>query len=341
MMSFLKECRKRKKQDRLEREIADPYGMMAEHETARKEGVSPLEALKDWDVVTEEERKRLKPLEVEGGEKIDNSKKCLFSSSLIPIIISLAALVFSIVSYVDSRKTTLLLSSEEYKMSQGMKNDLVEMMAALRSIDDKAAMSKRQWREYDFSDEWQLLNDIQTRPGYLVFLSTLHNGNDRFEIENGLKTLTGDYLVSKKASMTDIRSQTERIMKVLEYHHNLTKVDAMSFDTMLQFMLKARNYDAVEVGDVLREHDTRRKEFLEKLMREGFEDPNIRYYYYTFVVPDSALAHQAREAGAYPITYDSTSDLGLFEQKEVWKQSLWQCLENEYPVKYHEFLISR
>ena len=141
--------------------------------------------------------------------------------------------------------------------------------------------------------------------------------------------------------MTEIRWQVQRIMKVLEYHPNLTGVDAMDFDTMLQFLLNARNYDAVEVGDVLREHETRRKDFLEKLMREGFEDPNIPYYYYTFIVPDSALANQARQVGAYPITYDSTSNLGFFEQKEVWKQSLWQCLENEYPVEYREFLISR
>ena len=335
MMSLLKECRKRKKQDRLAREIAARHEMTAEYEAARKEGVSPIEVLKDWDMVTEEERKRLNETETDDRELTDSK----FNRA--STIISAIALVFAIFAAYFSYKATMKVSSKEYEMSQNMKNDLVEMMAALRSIDDKAALSKYEWREYDFTNEWQLLSDIQTRPGYLVFLYLLHNDSDRAEIEKGLKTLTGDYLVSKKASMTDIRSQAERIMKVLDYHHDLTSKDAIVFDTMLQFMLKARNYDAVEVGDVLREHDTRRKEFLEKLMREGFEDPNIRYYYYTFVVPDSALAHQAREAGAFPITYDSTSDLGLWEQWGVWREALWQCLENEYPVKYHEFLISR
>ena len=42
MKSFLKEYRKRKKQDRLAREIAARYGRKAEYKAARKERVSPL-----------------------------------------------------------------------------------------------------------------------------------------------------------------------------------------------------------------------------------------------------------------------------------------------------------
>lgn len=52
MISFLKEYRKRKKQDRLAHEIAARYESTAEYEAARKEGGSPLEALKDWDLLT-------------------------------------------------------------------------------------------------------------------------------------------------------------------------------------------------------------------------------------------------------------------------------------------------
>lgn len=341
MMSFIKEYRKCKKQDCLARKIAARHGMTAEYEAARKRGVSPLEALKDCGKVTEEERKTLQ--EVEETVKLDK-EDCQALSTILTLILTIFSLVALIVSARASYKaieTTEKVSSKEYQMTQNMKSDLVELVAALRSIDDKAAMSKSEWKEYDFSSELKLLNDIQSRPGYQCVLYFLQNGSDRFEVENGLKTLSCVYLVSNKASMTEIRSQAERIMKVLDYHPNIMSMEVIEFEKILQFMLKARNYDPIVVGDVLREHESRRKDFLEKLMREGFEDPDIRYYYYTFVVPDSALANQARQAGAYQITYDSTSNLGFFEQKEVWKQSLWQSLENEYLVKYHEFLISR
>lgn len=57
MINSRKEYRKLMKQDRIAREIAARYGRTAEYEAARKEGVSPLEALKDWNMVTEEDRK--------------------------------------------------------------------------------------------------------------------------------------------------------------------------------------------------------------------------------------------------------------------------------------------
>lgn len=57
MMNPLKKYRQRKAQDRIAREIAARYGMTAQYEAARKGGFSPLEALEDWDMVTEEERK--------------------------------------------------------------------------------------------------------------------------------------------------------------------------------------------------------------------------------------------------------------------------------------------
>ena len=56
-MPPLKKYCQRKEQDRIAREIAERYGMLKEYEAARKGGFSPLEALEDWDLVKEEERK--------------------------------------------------------------------------------------------------------------------------------------------------------------------------------------------------------------------------------------------------------------------------------------------
>lgn len=43
-------------QDRIALQIAARRGMTDEYKTARRHGLSPLEALEDWDLVQQEER---------------------------------------------------------------------------------------------------------------------------------------------------------------------------------------------------------------------------------------------------------------------------------------------
>ncbi len=43
-------------EDRIAMRIADRYGMMHEYKTARRNGLSPMEALEDWDLILPEER---------------------------------------------------------------------------------------------------------------------------------------------------------------------------------------------------------------------------------------------------------------------------------------------
>lgn len=44
-------------QDRIAMQIAARHGMTQEYKTARRQNMRPLEALDDWDLVSEEERK--------------------------------------------------------------------------------------------------------------------------------------------------------------------------------------------------------------------------------------------------------------------------------------------
>lgn len=43
-------------QDRLALQIAAQYGMTQEYKTARRQNMRPLEALEEWDLVTEKDR---------------------------------------------------------------------------------------------------------------------------------------------------------------------------------------------------------------------------------------------------------------------------------------------
>lgn len=55
-MNPLKKYRQRKEQDRIALGIAERYGMRQQYLEARKHGLSPLEALEDWDIIENNER---------------------------------------------------------------------------------------------------------------------------------------------------------------------------------------------------------------------------------------------------------------------------------------------
>ena len=53
---------KRRKQERIAREIAAKYGMLEDYFAARREGLSPIEALEEWDMLTTEDRQTLEEM---------------------------------------------------------------------------------------------------------------------------------------------------------------------------------------------------------------------------------------------------------------------------------------
>lgn len=48
---------KHRKQHRIAREIAASHDMLADYKAARRNGLSPLEALEEWDLLDEETKK--------------------------------------------------------------------------------------------------------------------------------------------------------------------------------------------------------------------------------------------------------------------------------------------
>ena len=49
----------RRKQERIARQIAEKYDMLHSYRTARHAGLSPIEALEEWDLLDEEAIKKL------------------------------------------------------------------------------------------------------------------------------------------------------------------------------------------------------------------------------------------------------------------------------------------
>ena len=50
---------RRRKQDRIARDIAASHDMLPDYRAARRQGLSPLEALKEWDLLDEDAIKKL------------------------------------------------------------------------------------------------------------------------------------------------------------------------------------------------------------------------------------------------------------------------------------------
>ena len=48
-----------RKQERIARQIAEKYDMLSDYLAARRAGLSPIEALEDWDLLDEEAIKKL------------------------------------------------------------------------------------------------------------------------------------------------------------------------------------------------------------------------------------------------------------------------------------------
>lgn len=50
---------RRRKQDRIARDIAASHDMLPDYKAARRDGLSPIEALEEWDLLDEEAIKKL------------------------------------------------------------------------------------------------------------------------------------------------------------------------------------------------------------------------------------------------------------------------------------------
>ena len=54
--TMMKRKNERLLQDRIAMRIADRYGLTREYKMARRNGLNPIEALEDWDMILPEER---------------------------------------------------------------------------------------------------------------------------------------------------------------------------------------------------------------------------------------------------------------------------------------------
>lgn len=327
MMSLLKECRKRKKQDRLAREIAARHEMMAEYEAARKEGVSPVEILKDWDMVTEKDRKKLQEVEGETKWSIEDYQRLSITLTLVLTIFSLVALIISGITSYNANKTTKMVSSKEYQMKENLKFELLKVITELKSIESKIAVEPA--LQVDFHQEFESISQLRTSPGYLLLLHSIKSEEDRFELDKNMLLLINSIQLANSGKTLEC---IHNVLGILKDKADPNKVERMDMDELTRVFCEMKIIAPVyQMMDI--EETVIFKKFIEYLVDiKHYTDPEVLLYYGKHF-NDREKGSQAFDDGAD--TRISESDIiNKYRDDYKWFVSDFNKLASELFVDY-------
>lgn len=338
MFNHIRQFHKRSKQEQIARQIAAKYGLTEQYEAARRNGLSPLEALEKFDMVTDEDRKLFEEVGVKNSEKggvltrgmnlveeKQRERKLDSKFTRAITIISALALVLSGLASYFSYKSTMKVNSKMYQMSEDMKYEVMELVAILRAIDTKAAVSQLDYYRIDYSEEIHALAKIQSSPGFIVYLHSIEDYDERHTLERQIRQLTDTYLTSRKWSQKVplIRGMIHIIMETLQQHTDLTESMNMPYDDLLKDLCSDgifADYDFEEMEKAVEKANRETKAFLEYLMKKGIEDPNVEYFYYEFIECDQ------HDKAVAAVKKGARSNVSISE------------IEKKYNAEYQEFI---
>ncbi len=131
------------------------------------------------------------------------------------------ALIISSLSFYYTNRTNKKVNSKDYEISENLKYELLKLIAALRALDAKACLSPHIKTEIDYSQEIKIISELRTSPGYLVFLHSINNDEDRFWVDFNINYFSA---VGNSMAMEDIRLLSNRLIDLLKNNTNLEKV---------------------------------------------------------------------------------------------------------------------
>lgn len=117
--------------------------------------------------------------------------------SLFLAVISLAAIVLSIIAYRQSTKAALKVSSKEHEMSENLKYDILQLIAVLNAIDEKARLKTLRGK-IDYSHEIEILLRLQSHPEFLLLIRSIKESPYRNVLEHDMHQLTDGSLDDDK-----------------------------------------------------------------------------------------------------------------------------------------------
>ena len=96
----------------------------------------------------------------------------------------------------NANELAKMINSKEYQIYEDLKYQMIQVIAAVRAIDAKAAVAldiqneSNQTYKPNFSLEIDILEKLQSSPGYLIFLNSIVNSDARTRIESTFRNIS-------------------------------------------------------------------------------------------------------------------------------------------------------
>ncbi len=221
-------------------------------------------------------------------------KKSLKNQITFGNMLSVIAIIVSVIAIVFTNNLTKKVNSKEFQMSENLKYELLKMVADLKSIESKASIQHLMPEEMDYSKEMEDISNFRTSPGYLIYLNSLPNDDDRLMFDLSLLLLTSS---KNTISTEDVRALTHNTLEKMKNETNLKKSLNKEVSVLIaelcEMRIVAPQYEHKKPDD-----DGVLAGFLKYLLIEKrIDDPDVLMLY-GVIENDTVSLKQALDAGA-------------------------------------------
>lgn len=219
---------------------------------------------------------------------MNNSNDLFNVISLFLAAISTAAIVLSIITFIQSSRTTKKVNSKEYQINEELKYSLMQIIASVRSIDARAAVAsdinnsslpQEIKANFDpgFSHELEIFNKLQSSPGYLLFLNSIESPEIRTDVESAFRNLSMKIPLYIYLSYDELRVNTHTLMRLIKCNINEKLIGN---DETYKLMIKLCEMEGVYTNfdyDNLLKVKEEVKLFLDFLEKRYKINPTVRF----------------------------------------------------------------
>lgn len=110
------------------------------------------------------------------------------------------------------------INSKEHEISENLKYEVLELIAVLRAIDTKATNGLPDERN-DYSHEMEVLQRLQYKPEFLLFLKSIEKESERLFMESFFQIIMSKYI-----SNESLRRETHSILENIKKQVNLDEI---------------------------------------------------------------------------------------------------------------------
>lgn len=210
------------------------------------------------------------------------------------IAVPVLALLVSGISFYLTNRMNKKVNKKDYEISENLKYEIMKLIAALRSMDAKAVLAPHFKQAMDYKQEIDILSQLQTSPGYLLFLHSVVNDDDRMMLDLAMKMLI---INGNSMNRKDIRIFANRILSFIKNKTNFKDVLDIDVIALLDDLCDMRGTSPEFDESTVKQDNVKLKDFFEYLIKNGNTDPDVLLFYSIFV-NDKELTEKAINLGA-------------------------------------------